>query len=182
VRIRHRFPPVVWFCNFILPCLRCRFYVFLFSHFKKNSARDLGITASAAEGSARAFSLEGPGVTITAAAAVTGGASQATFASAANNTAKFLGVVRFEQLGEGVTAGKFTASDATPVQTRGKIYVPVAENADPQDKKPAYVILTGENAGLFTDASGGGNYDCGCIFRGGRISGNLALIELRGMK
>jgi hypothetical protein len=23
-------------CNFILPCLRCRFYAFLFSHFKKN--------------------------------------------------------------------------------------------------------------------------------------------------
>jgi hypothetical protein len=38
VRIRHRLPPIVWYCSFILPCLRCRFYAFLLSHFKKKSA------------------------------------------------------------------------------------------------------------------------------------------------
>jgi hypothetical protein len=143
--------------------------------------RALGITASVADGSARVFSLEGPGITITASATVTGGASQAEFTSAASDFAKFLGVVRFEQLGEGVDVGKFTPSDAIPVQTRGKIFVPVADSADPQDKKPAYVILTGADSGKFTDAEDG-NYDCGCFFRGSRESGNLALIELRGLK
>jgi hypothetical protein len=38
VCVRHRLPPIVWFCNFILPCLRCRFYTFLLSHFKKKWA------------------------------------------------------------------------------------------------------------------------------------------------
>jgi hypothetical protein len=144
--------------------------------------RALGITASAAEGASKAFSLQGLGVTITASAVVTGGASQAGFTSEANDFAKFLGVARFEQLGEGVTVGKFTAASAIPVQTRGKIHVPVADDADPQDKKPAYVILTGDDAGKFTDLEEGNNYDCGCIFRGGRVSGDLALIELRGLK
>jgi hypothetical protein len=42
VYIRHRrtvgpIPPIIWFYNFILPCLRCRFYTFLLSHFKKMS-------------------------------------------------------------------------------------------------------------------------------------------------
>jgi hypothetical protein len=36
--IRHCLPPIVWYCNLILPCLRCRFYALLVSHFKKNSA------------------------------------------------------------------------------------------------------------------------------------------------
>jgi hypothetical protein len=40
VCIRHRLPPIVWYCNFILPCLRCRFYPFLLSHFKKKSANN----------------------------------------------------------------------------------------------------------------------------------------------
>jgi hypothetical protein len=143
--------------------------------------RALGITAFAAEGSARAFSLQGPGVTITASAEVTRGAAQAEFAFAANDFAKFLGVTRFEQLGAGIDVGKFAPTDAIPVQTRGKIFVPVADNADPQDKKSAYVILSGADAGKFTDVESD-NYDCGCFFRGGRVSGNLALIELRGLK
>ena len=143
--------------------------------------RALGITASATEGSTKEFFLEGPGVTITASAVVTGGSSQAVFASEANDFAKFLGVVRFEQLGEGVNVGKFTSSTAIPVQTRGKIFVPVADSAEPQDKKSAYVILTGDDAGKFTDEEDD-NYYCGCFFRGGRVSGNLALIELRGLK
>jgi hypothetical protein len=143
--------------------------------------RDLGLTASAAEGSEKAFSLQGPGITIVASVAVTGGSSQATFSSAANDFMRFLGVVRFEQLGAGVSVGKFLPSDSIPVQIRGKNFVPVADTADPQDKKPAYIILTGKDAGKFTDEEGD-NYDCGCFFRSGRGSGNLALIELRGLK
>jgi hypothetical protein len=62
----------------------------------------------------------------------------------------------------------------------GEIYVPVAEGASPVDKEPAYIILSGENTGKFTDVADG-NYDCGAFFRGSEEDG-LARIELRGMK
>jgi hypothetical protein len=61
------------------------------------------------------------------------------------------------------------------------LWVRVANSANPGDKKPAYVILTGGDAGKFTDAAGG-NYDCGCFFRTGKAEDDLALIELRGLK
>jgi hypothetical protein len=82
--------------------------------------RALGITASATEGSARAFSLQSPGITITASAAVTGGGSQAEFTSAVNDFAKFLGVTRFEQLGQGVDVGKFTPIRQYPGTDQGQ--------------------------------------------------------------
>jgi hypothetical protein len=146
-----------------------------------DSIRDLGITAFAIPGSTRAFSLEAPGISITATAVVTLGASQATFTSAANSSAKFLGVARHEELAYGKEIGYFPQGVAVPVLTFGKIYVPVADTAEPADKKPAYIILSGDNAGKVTDEEDG-NYDCGCIFRNGRISGNLSLLEVRGLK
>jgi len=143
--------------------------------------RDLGIDAFFLEGSPRAVLLQGPGVTITASAAVTGGASQAAFSSSPYTSARFMGVARFMQLTEGKETGCYTKNTSVPVQTRGKVFVPVASNANPDDKKPAYVILSGADAGKFTDVAGS-NYDCGCFFRSARFDGNLALIELRGMK
>jgi hypothetical protein len=148
---------------------------------QSDAIRDLGIDAFFLEGSPRAIILQGPGVTITASAVVTGGASQTTFASAAYSSMRFMGVVRFEQLAYGKEVGCFPAGVSVPVQTEGKVFVPVADSANPDDKKQAYVILSGANAGKFTDESTG-NYDCGCFFRSNRVSGNLALIELRGMK
>jgi hypothetical protein len=149
---------------------------------QSDEIRALGIDAFFEEGSPRAFILQGPGVTITAAAVVSGGASQASFTSAAYTAMRFMGVVRFEHVVYGNEAGCFPAGVSVPVQTGGKIYAPVADSANPDDKKVAYVILSGADAGKFTDQSGGGNYDCGCFFRSERVSGNLALIELRGMK
>jgi hypothetical protein len=142
---------------------------------------DLGITAFAVQGSARAFSLEGPGISITATAVVTLGSSQATFASAANSSAKFMGVARHEELAYGKEIGYFPQVVAVPVLTFGKIYVPVADTAEPADKKPAYIILSGDDAGKVTDKEND-NYDCGCIFRSSRISGGLALLEVKGLK
>jgi hypothetical protein len=143
--------------------------------------RALGIDAFFLEGTPRAIILQGPGITITAAATVTGDGTPATFASTAYSAMKFMGVARFEELVSGMELGCFPAGVSVPVQTRGKIFVPVADTATPDDKKPAYVILTGNDAGKFTDVASG-NYDCGCFFRSNKVSGNLALIELRGMK
>jgi hypothetical protein len=146
-----------------------------------DAIRELGITAFVVQGSARAFSLEGPGISITATAVVTLGSSQATFTSAANSSAKFMGVARHEELAYGKEIGYFPKGVAVPVLTFGKIYVPVADTAEPADKKPAYIILSGDDSGKSTEEEDD-NYDCGCIFRSGRISGSLVLLEVRGLK
>jgi hypothetical protein len=143
--------------------------------------RNLGIDAFYLEGSPRAILLQGPGVTITASAVVTGGASQAEFASAAYSSMKFMGVAAFEQLSYGKEVGYYPASTSVGVVARGKVFVNVADDAHPDDKKLAYIIMSGSNAGKFTDVATG-NYDCGCYFRSDRVTGNLALIEVRGMK
>jgi hypothetical protein len=147
--------------------------------------RVMGIDAFVLEPSPLAIQLQATGaVTITASAVVTGGASQATFSSAANNTTAFMGVVRFEQIVHGREVGYFPQSVALPVQTWGKIWVPVAESADPDDKMTAYVIMTGTDAGKFTQASQSTEtlYNTGGFFRSSKDSDGLALLELRGMK
>jgi hypothetical protein len=143
--------------------------------------RELGVDAFIDEGSPLEFSLAGPGITITATAVVTGGSSQATFASAAYTTAVFLGVARHMELSYKEGTGFYPQGVMVNVMTRGRIAVPVADDADPGNGKKAYVILDGDDAGKFTDVADG-NYDCGCYFRSGRIEGNLVLIEVRGMK
>ncbi|MDR2484257.1 MAG: hypothetical protein LBD55_02545 [Treponema sp.] len=143
--------------------------------------RGIGITAFQVEGNPLKFSLSGPGVTITGTATVTGGASQATFSSATYTAARFRGVARHMELSYREGTGFYPAGVAVNVLTQGQITVPVADAANPDNLKPAYVILTGANAGKFTDESSG-NYDCGCYFRSARIEGNLALIEVRGLK
>jgi hypothetical protein len=142
---------------------------------------DLGITAYLIDGAPLAFYLAAPGITITASATVTGGASQTTFTSAAYTAMKFMGVAPFEQVSFTEGAGFYPAHTSVPVQTHGKIWVRVPGNVEPGDKKPAYIILTGDDAGKFTDVASG-NYDCGCFFRSGKVAGDLALIELRGLK
>jgi hypothetical protein len=59
----------------------------------------LGITAFLVDGAPLSFSLEGPGIDITASAVVTGGASQAEFSSAEDTSMKFLGVAEHTELG-----------------------------------------------------------------------------------
>jgi hypothetical protein len=142
---------------------------------------ELGITAYLVDGTPRAFYLAAPGLTITASVTVTGGASQATFASAPYTAMKFMGVVPFEQISYNEGVGFYPPHTSVPVQYHGKIWIRVPGSINPGDKKPAYIILTGDDAGKFTNAASG-NYDCGCFFRSEKMAGDLALIELRGLK
>jgi hypothetical protein len=137
------------------------------------------ITAFVLEG-ATAFSIVGPGISITVVAVVTGGATQATFSSTADTNMKFLGVAAHTELGFKDGAGYYPPSHAVNVMDFGEIYVPVAEDASPSDKEVAYIVLSGDTAGTFTDVASG-NYDCGAFFRGG-VADGLARVELRGMK
>jgi len=143
--------------------------------------RALGIDAFFLEGSPLSFILQGPGISITAAAVVTGGASQPAFSSSAYSSMRFMGVAKLGQLGYGKEVGYYPHGVSVSVKARGKIFVPVADTANPDDKKQAYIIMSGGDAGKFTDVASG-NYDCGCFFRSDRVSENLALIEVRGMK
>jgi hypothetical protein len=137
---------------------------------------ELGITAFVVEG-ANAFTIVGPGINITASATVTDGTSQATFSSQADTNLKFVGVAKHTELSTKNGTGYYDAEDAVNVQDFGEIYVPVAEDANPADKEPAYIDVAN---GVFTDVSGS-NYDCGCFFRSNKQDG-LARVELRGMK
>jgi hypothetical protein len=138
-----------------------------------------GITASVLEGT-NAFIIVGPGISIAASAVVTGGSSQATFNSVADTNMKFLGVAEFTQLGFKEGAGFYPPNHAVNVMDFGDIYIPVAEGASPLDKEPAYIILSGDDAGKFTNVADG-NYDCDAFFRG-KVEDGLTRIELRGMK
>jgi hypothetical protein len=143
--------------------------------------RKKNITAYLLEGQALKFYLSGPGVTITASATVTGGASQATFASATVNDAKFRGVARHMDISYKEGAGFYPAGTSVNLMTRGQITVRVAEGANPDNLVPAYVIMSGDNAGKFTHEASG-NYNCGCTFRSSRMEKDLALIEVNGLK
>jgi hypothetical protein len=140
----------------------------------------LGITAFLVDGVPLSFSLEGPGIDLNAGAVVTGGASQATFTAEADTNMKFLGVTKHTELGFKEGVGFYPPTHAVNVMDFGEIYVPVAEGASPSDKEPAYIILSGKDAGKFTDVAEG-NYDCGAFFRG-NVEDGLMRIEVRGMK
>jgi hypothetical protein len=140
---------------------------------------ELGITASVLEG-LNAIIIIGPGISITASATVTDGASQATFTSAADTNMKFLGVATHTELGFREGVGFYPPKHAVNVADLGEYSVPVAEEVSPLDKEPAYIVLSGSEAGKFTNISDG-NYDCGAFFRSTEEDG-LARIELRGMK
>jgi hypothetical protein len=129
---------------------------------------------------ANAIGIVGPGITITASATVTEGETQPTFTPEGDTNMKFLGVAEHTELGFKEGVGFYPPTHAVNVMDFGEIYVPVAEGVRPSDKEPAYIVLSGDNAGKFTDAADS-NYDCGAFFRGNEEDG-LARIELRGMK
>jgi hypothetical protein len=139
----------------------------------------LGITAFVAEG-VNAIGIVGPGITITASAVVAGGSSQATFTSTSDTNMKFLGVAVHTELGFKEGVGFYPPTHTVNVMDFGEIYVPVAEGVSPSDKEPAYIILSGNEGGKFTNDDDG-NYNSGAFFRGNE-EGGLARIELRGMK
>jgi hypothetical protein len=139
----------------------------------------LDITAFVVDG-ANAVGIAGPGITITASATVTGGASQPAFTSSADTNMKFLGVAVHTELGFNEGSGFYPPLHAVNVMDFGEIYVPVAEGVTPSDKEQAYIVLSGEDAGRFTDVAEG-NYDSGAFFRSNEEDG-LARIEVRGMK
>jgi hypothetical protein len=135
-----------------------------------------GISAFVVEG-ADAFTIAGPGINITASAAVAGGASQGTFSSSADTNLKFIGVAEHTELNTVKGTGFYDVNEAVNIRDFGDIYVPVAEDSYPADKEEAYIDIS---EGVFTDVQGS-NYESGCYFRSGKQDG-LALIEVRGMK
>jgi hypothetical protein len=138
-----------------------------------------GITAYVVEG-ANAIGIVGPGIDIVASATVTGGASQPTFTQSANTNMKFLGVAVHTELGFKEGTGFYPPTHPVNVADFGEIYVPVAEGVSPLDKESAYIILSGDEAGKFTNAESE-NYESGAFFRSNEEDG-LARIELHGMK
>ena len=137
---------------------------------------EIGINAFVVEG-ANAFTIVSPGLTITATAVVTEGASQPTFTSAPDTNLKFIGVAEHTELSSVKGTGFYDINDAVNVRDWGEIYVPVAEDSHPSDKEAAYIDIS---KGVFTDIPGS-NFDCGCFFRSNKQDG-LARIEVRGMK
>lgn len=111
---------------------------------------------------------------------VTGGTSQPTFSATSASGMKFVGVARHEELAYREGRGFYPKQTAVNVLTQGEIYVPVAESAQAADKKAAYVVLSGEDKGKFTDEAQD-NYDTGCMFRSDAQDG-LARVEVRGLK
>lgn len=63
------------------------------------------------------------------------------------------------------------------VVKKGKIWARTATSANPVYGKPAYVVLTGEDAGKFTDTQGS-NLDIGAVFGTEKDTG-IAIVELR---
>lgn len=139
---------------------------------------EAGIGASVVTG-AKTLTVSGEG-DIEAEITVTGGSSQPTFTATATTDMKFVGIARHEELAYKEGTGFYPKKTAVNVMTHGEVYVPVAEDAEAADKKPAYVVLSGADKGKFTDKASG-NYDTGCVFRSDTQDG-LARVEVRGLK
>jgi hypothetical protein len=149
---------------------------------QNEAVRALGIDAFQEEGAPNVIYLGAPGTSITAVLTVTGGDSQATFASAADTSSKFVGIAkRSDALSFKDGVGFYPPSMPVGVLVEGRIAIRLADAAVPGDKKSAYIILDGPEAGKFTDDDSG-NYDSGCIFRSGRIDEDLAFVEVHGIK
>ena len=142
--------------------------------------RKIGITAFLLEGEALKFFVTSAGAGINASATVTGGASTPTFESAPNGNSKFRGVARHMDISFRDGAG-FPSGHPVSVMTHGHIVVPVADSANPDNLVPAYVIMSGDDAGKFTHVATD-NYNCGCFFRSSQLESKLALIEVNGLK
>jgi hypothetical protein len=117
--------------------------------------------------------------TVTASADISG---SATLAFVSYTSRRFVGVARHtDALSWKDAVGVYPKRMEVNVVTRGRIAVPLAEDADAADGKPAYVITEGDEAGKFTSVAEG-NYDTGGIFRGDEIENGIAYVEVRGSK
>ena len=143
-----------------------------------DSLADAGVGASVVAGS-KTITIAGDS-DVSAEITVSGGASQATFAATSSTSMKFVGVAVHEELSYREGTGFYPKHIPVNVMTHGKIYVPVAEGSEPADKKSAYVVLSGDDKGKFTDEASG-NYDSGCVFRSDAQNG-VALVEVNGLK
>jgi hypothetical protein len=137
---------------------------------------DLGINAFIVEG-ANAFTITGPGITITASVVITGGASIPVVEIEPDTNMKFIGVAEHTELVTNKGTGFYDINDSVNVRDGGDIFAPVDDESFPSDKEEAYIDIT---KGVFTDVATG-NYDCGCFFRSNKQDG-LARVEVRGMK
>ena len=142
------------------------------------SLTEAGIGASSIAG-AKSVTIVGDRE-VSASITVTGGEFQPTFEASSSSGMKFAGVAVHEELAYKDGTGFYPKGIPVNVLTRGKIYVPVADGAEAADKKPAYVVLSGADAGKFTD-NASGTYDAGCVFRSD-VQDGLALVEVNGLK
>jgi hypothetical protein len=145
-----------------------------------DDVRALGIDAFQMDGVANTIFLSAPGVTITASAVVTGSGTPATFTSTADTDMVFLGVARHEELSYREGTGFYPAFQPVSVMPYGQIYVPVTDDSSPVEYEKAYIVLSGADAGKFTDVATN-NLDCGAVFRSDKQDG-LARVELSGIK
>lgn len=144
----------------------------------------LGITASAGSTN-RKIIIRGKGLDISASGAVTLGASQAGITAATSTFAKFVGIAMSTAKSSNLSnARKYEAGDAINIVAKGKVWVTVAVAVS--DKQSAYAIIASTNRNTFSNSSSS-TYDVGGIFRSNRVVGgtdvgNIAILEVRGLK
>ena len=132
-----------------------------------------GIVAAAGSTN-RIIVLKAKGIDLTVTGAVTLGATQASVTVATTTWSKFLGVAVFGSTSGIAGDAAYQIGDTVAVLAKGQIWVPCAD--DMTDKSAAYIDVA--NKRFYATNSG---YDCGCVFRSNE-SGNLALLEIRGLK
>jgi hypothetical protein len=140
----------------------------------------LGIVAASA--GARSISVIGKALDVTFTQVVTLGASQATASYTASTGMVFLGIAMFTQkstVDTGAGNSGYVSGEAVNIMRRGTIWVPVSVSV--LDKEAAYVIFAATNQGKLTNSSSG-TYDIGGYFRSNKITGDLAILEVRGLK
>lgn len=140
----------------------------------------LGITAAAS--GARGIVITTKALDLVVTQAVTLGASQAGSTTAYLSGMVFLGIALFTQkstVDNGATTSKYVAGEAVNILRKGFVWVPVSVSV--LDKEAAYAIYASTNQGKFTNSSSS-NYDIGGYFRSNKITGDLAILEVRGLK
>ncbi len=142
-----------------------------------------GITAELTDSSGdnRTIKITWHGHNLDVSESVTGGASQAGSTITYDNDQVFLGVAIYSAAtvtkdSEGV----YDANSTVNVMTEGKVYIEVKETVN--SNTSAYVVTTDNDyQGKFSATSS--DYTTGCYYRSSASSnGDLALIEVRGMK
>ena len=141
-----------------------------------------GVTAFFNEAAPLKIYVQAPTTAPTVTGTITDGASQGTVASAAFNSNVFVGVALWTAiLAHRNSAGFYEKADAVNVLERGVILVAVTDNAVPSFGKPAYIVLSGADAGKWTDVATD-NYDAGCVFYNTTAELGTAYVDVRGIK